>query len=173
MDQHPVLEERFMHQSPKEPDTTNRQPALNLCQNQEPDLAEPLTNNNPPLELDETMPYGNTLMPAIPAFYPAFIPVPYGFWPPDLTAPAKQEMGEMHEIVKPTPVIPKEPVKMDEVAGMSKLSIGEHVAGRMEPSALSLKLLGDSASRQSAFHLNPSVSGPDLSQSSSNAIHAV
>nr|XP_010911001.2 transcription factor MYBS3 [Elaeis guineensis] len=173
-DQLPVLEERFMHQSPpNEPDNTNPRPALNLCQNQEPELAEPLTKNNPPPELNETMPYGDTLMPAVPAFYPAFIPVPYAFWPPDLTAPAKQVMGEMHEIVKPTPVVPKEPVNLDDVAGMSKLSIGEHVAGRMEPSALSLKLLGASGSRQSAFHLNPSVSGPDLSPSSSNAIHAV
>ncbi|XP_008791498.1 transcription factor MYBS3-like [Phoenix dactylifera] len=173
MDQLPVPEERFVHQSPNEPDNANQHPALNLYQDQEPELSEHFTKNNPPQELNETVPYGNNLMSVVPAFYLASIPMPYTFWPPDLNAPAKQETGEMHEIVKPTPVVPKEAVNMDEVAGMSKLSIGEHAAGRMEPSALSLKLLGASTSRQSAFHLNPSISRPDLSQGSSNAIHAV
>lgn len=163
-----------MHQSPpNELENTNQLPALNLGQNQGPDFADSLPNN--PQELNEGVPYINTPMPGVPAFYPAFIPVPYAFWPQlNLAAPAtEEEMGETHEIVKPMPVIPKEPVNMDEVTGMSKLSIGEHVAGRMEPSALSLKLLGASTSRQSAFHLNLPSAQPDLSQGSSNAIHAV
>ncbi|XP_008794113.1 transcription factor MYBS3-like [Phoenix dactylifera] len=174
-DQIPVLEEQLMHQSPpNEPENTNQLPALNLGQNQGPELAKPLPNN-PPQDLNEGIPCSNTPVPVFPSFYPAFVPFPYTFWPPDLDASAtEEEMGETHEIVKPMPVIPpKEPVNTDEVTGMSNLSIGEHVAGRMEPSALSLKLLGASTSRQSAFHLNPSSTRPDLNQSSSNAIHAV
>ncbi|XP_010925548.1 transcription factor MYBS3 [Elaeis guineensis] len=173
-DQIPVLEEHLMHGSPpNEPENTNQLPALNHGPDQGSELAEPLLNN-PPEELNESIPYNNTPMPAVPAFYPAFIHLPYAFWPPNLAAPAtEEEMGETHEIVKPRPVIPKEPVNMDEITGMSKLSIGEHGAGRMEPSALSLKLLEASTSRQSAFHLNPSSTRPDLSQGSSNAIHAV
>lgn len=107
----------------------------------------------------------------LPAFYPSFAaPVPaVPLWNPNLTTAGKDEiMAEIHRIVKPTPV------HVDEVVSMSKLRIGEGIACLMEPTALSLTLLGASSSRQpSAFHVNPSIAVPDLNQSNSSPIHAV
>ena len=97
----------------------------------------------------------------------------YPFWPPTPVLPSKDVMAEAHEVLKPTPVLPKEPINVDEVVGMSKLSIGEGVTGRMEPSALSHKLQEASPSRQSAFHVNSTVTGADLSPSNGSPIHAV
>jgi len=58
-----------------------------------------------------------------------------------------------HEIVKPVAVHSKNPINVDELVGMSKLSIGESGQETVSTS-LSLNLLGGQ-NRQSAFHANP------------------
>ncbi|KAJ0977425.1 hypothetical protein J5N97_012899 [Dioscorea zingiberensis] len=179
MDELPVLEEQFMLQSPlNEPENQTKSPPLHISMDQESESKE-TSLQDPPAEPQENAPQYNTMsipIPMVPAFYPAFMPMPLPFWPaaPSITNPTKEEeMGETHEVLRPTPVLPKDSNHMDEVVGMSKLCIGEGGPGRIEPSALSHKLLGASSSRQSAFHINPSISGPDLSQSKTNPIHAV
>lgn len=104
----------------------------------------------------------------VPRFYPTYMPIPYPCWPPN-SAPL-EEVGSVetsnHEVLKPVPIFPKEPVNVDELVGMSHLSIGETERGHREPSPLSLKLIGEPA-RQSAFHANAPVSGSELSQGNS------
>ncbi|KAF2301146.1 hypothetical protein GH714_020416 [Hevea brasiliensis] len=96
----------------------------------------------------------------VPGFYPAYVPIPYPFWPAN-TAPLQEVKGvetSNHEVLKPVPIFPKEPVNVDELVGMSHLSIGETERGQREPSPLSLKLIGE-PSRQSAFQANASAVG--------------
>lgn len=174
MDHLPALDERVIPRSPSESEKTNQLPSLQLGQDQE---TEPMdTSSSPPQELKECcIPYGNIplpppLLPSGPMFYPALVPMPYPFWPLAPTPlPPKECVAETHEVIKPTPVLAVEPRNVDEVIGMSKLSIGEG----MEPSALSLKMVEASTSRQSAFRVNPTINGADLSPSNSSPIHAV
>lgn len=104
-----------------------------------------------------------------PAYFPPFIPFSIPLWPgyDNSTEPSKKET---HEVLKPTAVHSKSPINVDELVGMSKLSLGEPI-GHAGPSSLSLKLL-DSSSRQSAFHANPG-SGSSSMNSSGSPIHAV
>ncbi|ONK80664.1 uncharacterized protein A4U43_C01F20340 [Asparagus officinalis] len=146
MDQLQVLDEKqHMLRSPTDPDTTNHLQSLHLLQDQETEPAEKSSITLPP-EIKETVTYSNIPLPPGHTFYPtAFIPMPYPFWPPT-PAPQKAETTtETHEVLKPTPILPKESKNVDEVVGMSKLSIGEGTGSRMEPSALSLKLMDSSA----------------------------
>jgi len=75
-----------------------------------------------------------------------------------------EEAGTTHEILKPTPLNGKEVIKADDVVGMSKLSIGEASSGSMEPTALSLQLIGSMDTRQSAFHVSSPINRPELSK---------
>ncbi|KAG8476102.1 hypothetical protein CXB51_032882 [Gossypium anomalum] len=97
-----------------------------------------------------------------PAYCPPFYPFSFPYWIGYNTEPTKTDM---HEVVKPTAVHSKSPINVDELVGMSKLSLGESI-GDNGPSSLSLKL--DGSSRQSAFHANPSSRN-----SSGSPIHAV
>ncbi|PKA46823.1 Transcription factor MYB1R1 [Apostasia shenzhenica] len=138
------------------------------------DMVPQLSNPPPPPETKENILYNSTLLPVLPPIYPTLVQVKFPFWPTNLSIPVREEeMVENHEVYKPTPVLPKDPINADELVGMSKLCIREVGSGRMEPSALSIKLRETSASRQSAFHLHPSISRPDLNHRSSNVIHAV
>ncbi|KAL4341769.1 hypothetical protein GQ457_08G026320 [Hibiscus cannabinus] len=117
----------------------------------------------PPLDEDKTMDSNNSndgesvaqksesSQPCYPVVYPAYFPpfFPYSFpyWMGYNTEPTK----DTHEVVKPTAVHSKSPINVDELVGMSKLSLGETI-GESGPSSLSLKL--DGSSRQSAFHAN-------------------
>lgn len=105
-----------------------------------------------------------------PVMYPAYVaplyPYPVQFWPGYEVEPAKEEA---HEVVKPTAVHSKSPINVDELIGMSKLSLGESM-GDSKPSTLSLKLV--EGSRPSAFQANPST-GTSGMNSSHNPIHAV
>ncbi|RAL44513.1 hypothetical protein DM860_011790 [Cuscuta australis] len=100
-----------------------------------------------------------------PLVYPAYVtpiyplPIPYwqGYNSPEPTK------GERHEVLKPTAVHSKSPINVDELVGMSKLTLGESLADVKPP--LSLELV-EGSTRQSAFHAK-SVS------SSHNPIHAV
>ncbi|XP_076908448.1 transcription factor MYBS3-like [Bidens hawaiensis] len=116
---------------------------------------------------EETLKPGNNLPPIIPAFYPAYIPIPFPVWPSVMAQfdePTNNAGPDMkHRVVKPIPVLSKEPMNLDELVGMSKqLSLKDNNTGpdmkHMEPSPLSLKLLAE-PSRQSAFHAGVLVVG--------------
>jgi hypothetical protein len=81
--------------------------------------------------------------------------------------------GTTYEILRPTPLECKEGIKADNVVGMSKLSIGEANSDSMEPTALSLQIIGSMDTRQSAFHVSPPRTRPDLSKRNNSPIHAV
>ncbi|MFQ6625088.1 hypothetical protein Gotur_003246 [Gossypium turneri] len=137
-----------------------------------PSEAEAQSNDHLPIppaldEEDETMdtdksndgenihipPKPETSQPHYPALYPAyfppFFPFSLSYWMGYNTEPTKENT---HEVVKPMAVHSKIPINVDELVGMSKLSLGESIGGN-GPSSVSLKL--DGSSRQSAFHANP------------------
>ncbi|KMT11764.1 hypothetical protein BVRB_5g104680 [Beta vulgaris subsp. vulgaris] len=101
-----------------------------------------------------------------PTYVSPFYPYPVPYWTGYNPEPTK----EAHEVVKPTAVHSKSPINVDELVGMSKLSLGETI-GSGEPSSLSLKLL-DGSSRQSAFHAKPAPSSSDMN-SAGSIIHAL
>ncbi|XP_015896639.3 transcription factor MYBS3 [Ziziphus jujuba] len=104
-----------------------------------------------------------------PAYFSPFFPFSLPFWSGHDNS-TETNKKEMHEVLKPTAVHSKSPINVDELVGMSKLSLGESI-GHSGPSSLSLKLL-DGSSRQSAFHANPG-SGSSNMNSSGSPIHAV
>ncbi|KAI4303269.1 hypothetical protein MLD38_038919 [Melastoma candidum] len=107
--------------------------------------------------------------PCYPVMYPAYFspfcpfPLPALWTGYSAEAPSK----EKHEVLKPTAVHTKSPINVDELVGMSKLSLGEAM-GEPGTSSLSLKL-AEGSRRQSAFHANPMIGTSSLSSSSSNA----
>lgn len=108
----------------------------------------------------------------IPMMYPTayvspLFPFSYPYWSAYNTEPTQKET---HEVLKPTAVHSKSPINVDELVGMSKLSLGESI-GQSGSSSLSLKL-DEGSSRQSAFHANP-ASGSSGMNSSSSPIHAL
>ncbi|XP_057521256.1 transcription factor MYBS3 [Amaranthus tricolor] len=129
----------------------------------EPVLSKPEPDQSSSYPTDTSQNYYPIVYPAyVPPFYP--YPVPY--W----TSYNSEPIKETHEVVKPTAVLSKKPINVDELVGMSKLSLGETI-GSGEPSSLSLKLL-DGPSRQSAFHANPAPSSSGMN-SGGSPIHAV
>lgn len=110
--------------------------------------------------------------PCYPIIYPTYIspffPFPVPYWS-GYENGAEASKKETHEVVKPTAVHSKSPINVDELVGMSKLSLGDSI-GNAGPSPLSLKLEG--SSRQSAFHANPGSSSSNMN-SSGSPIHAV
>ncbi|KAA8540356.1 hypothetical protein F0562_024725 [Nyssa sinensis] len=167
MDPPPVPEEQFMLPPPAaETDNLNSLPSLSLS----------LKPEFEPKEADshETVTPSDKIPPVVPAFFPEFLPVPFSLWPSNADCP-EEEKGvgtSHHQVLKPIPVFRKTPVNVDELGGMSQLSLGEIETGRREPSPLSLKLLG-TPSRQSAFRASTPVNGSDISKGKSNAIQAV
>ncbi|KAE8680759.1 hypothetical protein F3Y22_tig00111366pilonHSYRG00040 [Hibiscus syriacus] len=147
----------------EEVDDANSIPSLNLSLNSEFEHGE------------ETMVRSSGLTPMVHGFFPPYVPIPYPFWPPN-PAPPNEDKGigaTQHQVLKPIPLLPKEPVNVDELVGMSRLSIGGAESGHREPSPLSLKLLLGEPSRQSAFHANAPPGGKDLSNGKTSAIQAV
>lgn len=122
------------------------------------------------VEAETQYPQGSVqiVTPAFQGFVGPPVPLPIPFW--NVFRPNPNELPPNSNIFKPRAKIPKAPVNIDELTGISQLSIGEP-AGPIEPSALSLKLL-DRPSRQSAFHTNPSLNNSSLS-SANNPIHVV
>lgn len=115
---------------------------------------------------DLTQPSYPVIYPAAAAYFPPFIPISFPLWPGYSPEPTKTE--EAHEVLKPTAVHSKTPINVDELIGISKLSLGEP-RGNAGPSSLSLNLL-DGSSRQSAFHANTGSGG---STNSSSPVQAV
>ncbi|CAN6305863.1 unnamed protein product [Urochloa humidicola] len=87
----------------------------------------------------------------LPAYFSPFMQFSVPFWPDQKDGDDPPQ--ETHEIVKPVAVHSKNPINVDELVGMSKLSIGESGQETVSTS-LSLNLLGGQ-NRQSAFHANP------------------
>uniref|UniRef100_A0A0A9D9S3 HTH myb-type domain-containing protein n=1 Tax=Arundo donax TaxID=35708 RepID=A0A0A9D9S3_ARUDO len=188
MDESPVVAEQFSFQNTQDEATSSSQlptlhlgqqkeaefakqlPTLQLRQHEESDFAEP-SLPLPDLEMNPRVPFKNMTVPTVPAFFPALVPVPLILWPPNVAN--MEEADTSHEVLKPTPLNGKEVVNADDVVGMSKLSIGEASSGSMEPSALSLQLIGSTDTRQSAFHVSPRITGPDLNKRNNSPIHAV
>ncbi|KAJ7003043.1 hypothetical protein D5086_006308 [Populus alba] len=117
---------------------------------------------------------GSSEFTVAPGFFPAYMPVPYPYWPPNTTSfeEGAGAAASHHEVLKPVPVIPKEPFIVDELVGMSHLHLGETDRHHREPSPLSLKLIGE-PSRQSAFHASAPAGGSDLSNGKASSIQAV
>jgi hypothetical protein len=103
-----------------------------------------------------------------PAYFSPFFPFPLPCWSGYNNEATKKDT---HEVLKPTAVHSTSPINVDELVGMSKLSIGEYI-GHSSQSSLSLNLL-EGYSRQSAFHANPASAGSSNINSSSSPIHAV
>ncbi|KAF6146160.1 hypothetical protein GIB67_015598 [Kingdonia uniflora] len=101
----------------------------------------------------------------IPTYFSPFVPYPLPYWPGGPETIPK----ETHKVVKPTAVHSNSPINVDELVGMSKLSLGER--SKSSPS-LSLSLQQGS-NRQSAFHANPTTETSSMNSNSSSPIHAL
>lgn len=108
----------------------------------------------------------------IPVMFPAYvspmIPVAIPYWPgpgstQDQPSTAK---SEAHEVLKPTAVHSKSPIDVDDLVGMSKLTLGDAGA----PTSLKV---GGGMSRQSAFHASNPGKRPSNMDSSHSPIPAV
>ncbi|KAG5115297.1 hypothetical protein JHK84_041410 [Glycine max] len=176
-DQPSVPEEQVLLPPPEnsQPCNEKSQPSLNLSLKSEFEPMETTSQENVQ-QTNEPMMGSNRLTPMAPhGCFPAYLPVPFPVWPSTWVHPFEEVKGGEtchHQIHKPIPVIPKEPVNVDELVGMSHLSIGEAQVRDREPSPLSIKLLGE-PSRQSAFHANVPVGSSDLNNGKDNAIQAV
>ncbi|CAA7022324.1 unnamed protein product [Microthlaspi erraticum] len=97
---------------------------------------------------------------SFPVLYPAYFSpfYPFPLWSAAyVTEPTKEET---HEILRPTAVHSKAaPINVDQLLGMSQLSLGESSQSGVSEQPLSLRLAGGSSSRQSAFHPNPASGG--------------
>lgn len=169
-----VPEEQLLPPPPesREIENTNPLPSLDLSLGSE---AEPMeaTSTEEVKENDEPQAIPSNLTPAIPGF---FLSIPYpSFWPQPTNNPEEDHKGEssqQHRVLKPTPVLRKEPVNVDELVGMSQLNLSETEKTHVFPPQLSLNLLG-APSRQSAFHASAPVSSSDLNEGKNSAIQAV
>lgn len=169
IDQAPVPEEHAPCLSTGKSENPNPAPMQHFSPEQDTGQPEP-ASSSPPDEVREDIQRFN-LPPMIPGFFPAYVPIPLSLWPSSAVAAEKEQvMVEAHEILKPTPVLPKDPASVDQLVRMSDLSLGDASAGRAEPSALSLELLG-SSTRQSAFHVSGAVKPPAPSQNNDNVVH--
>lgn len=161
---HSVPEEHELPSCQGENDKADVLPSLKLSlkpeyepmetQSEKPDNIVSASN-----DLKETGPELNELKPFVPAFYPAYMPIPYPFWAPKTASfeEVKAPETSSHKVLKPIPMLPKEPLNVEELVRMSRLSIGETERGHREPSPLSLK-----PSRLSAFHPNVQVRGSQV-----------
>ncbi|KAG8382437.1 hypothetical protein BUALT_Bualt05G0077200 [Buddleja alternifolia] len=105
-----------------------------------------------------------------PAAYvaPPFFPLSIPFWAGGGGYNAEEPLKEeTHQVVKPTAVHSKSPINVDELVGMSKLSLGESLGDSGQSSTLSLELVQGSSARPSAFHAN----NPPSATSDINSTH--
>ncbi|KAL8118673.1 transcription factor MYBS3 [Apium graveolens] len=173
----PVVEEEFvLPPITIETDKKNSLPSLGLSLKTNSESLEDAQMEDPQAEIVEDAKESATpraqaeIQQVIPSFYPAYVPVTFQLWhSASILEEGKGTETSHHEVLKPIPVLRKEPVNVDELVGMSQLSIGETDTRRMEPSALSLKLLGE-PSRQSAFHPSTPVSASDVSKGNGRSV---
>lgn len=131
-----------------------------------------------PSEIVEEMKENVTSLPEIPSvfpsFFPAYMPISFPLWRSNIAPVEEDKEAEAshHQILKPIPVLPKEPVNVNELVGLSQLSLGDASSGLVESSRLSLKLTGE-PSRQSAFHASTPVKGSGITEAKSSSFQAV
>ncbi|XP_016447763.1 transcription factor MYBS3 [Nicotiana tabacum] len=185
---HPLPEEQFMlppravesdkeHLAPSatkaiETDFADSLPSLDLSLKSDFESME--TTPTEPVEGTKPNTSTNEIPSVYPAFFPAYIPVPYSFWPSN-AVPVPEDRGaepSHHQILKPIPTVPKEPVNVDELVGMSQLTLADAGSGHIEPSPLSLKLTAE-PSRQSAFHASTPVKSSEITKGETAPIQAV
>jgi len=164
----PMEAQDFLPANPPQPEMRSDNPLPAATALDEECESMDSTNSN---EGESLPPKPDSSQSCYPVLYPAYFSPFFPFsvpWPgyDNSTEPNK----ETHEVLKPTAVHSKSPINVDELVGMSKLSLGEPI-GHAGPSSLSLKLL-DSSSRQSAFHANPGSESSTMN-SSGSPIHAV
>lgn len=159
-DQPPLPEDQFMLPPSQafDTDTSNSFPSLKLSLSQEFEPMEATSEEKVEEEAKETVAPSGEFAAAVPAFFPAFLPIPFPLWQPNAAPPEEEKTEETfhHQVLRPVPVIPKEPVNVDELVGMSQLSLGEIESSHREPPSLSLNLSG-TPSRPSAFHASTPI----------------
>nr|GMD00545.1 transcription factor MYB1R1 [Ipomoea batatas] len=175
IDPQPMPEEQFMlpPQAAVETDSADSLPSLDLSLKPDVDSMDAT-----PTELVQDTREDFTVTTEIPLVYPqfipAYIPIPFPIWPSNTVALDQDRGAETsrHQILKPIPVVPKEPVNVDELVGMSQLSLGETRSGQKDALPLSLKLTGES-SRQSAFHPRTPENSSEISKGETTPIQAL
>nr|GMC70928.1 transcription factor MYB1R1 [Ipomoea batatas] len=157
-----------------ETDHSHSLPSLELSLKPEFESME-ATPSEPVENTEENVTPSLEAPPVFPTFIPTYIPIPFPLWPSN-AVPLDEDTGadtSHHQILKPIPVVPKEPVNVDELVGMSQLSLGESISCQIEPSPLSLKLTGE-PSRQSAFHAStPLHSSSEIVKGEASPLKAV
>ena len=151
-----------------------QQPSLDLSLKSDFEPMETTSEEEIQKSKENTM-SSSGLTPMARGFFPAYVPVQFSIWPSSAAPFEEVNRAAMshHQVLKPIPLIAKEPVNVDQLVGLSQLSLAERQLRDGEPSPLSLKLLGE-PSRQSAFHANAPVGGgSDLKSGKNNAIQAV
>ncbi|KAJ1386476.1 hypothetical protein SESBI_40779 [Sesbania bispinosa] len=166
----PMVQQDFLsaNQLPAETEGNNPLPSPPPLDEECESMDSTNSNDGEPAPLK---PDDNNTQPSYPVLYPAyyspFFPFPLPYWSGYSPEPTKKE--ETHEVLKPTAVHSKSPINVDELVGMSKLSLGDSI-GDSGPSSLSRKLIEEGPSRQSAFHATPAC---DSSNMNGSIIHAV
>lgn len=128
----------------------------------------PIDSTPPPVNLEGSQ----CLYPVMfPAYVSPLIPVAIPYWPGPGSGQEQPSLvkTESHEVFKPTAVHSKSPINVDDLVGMSKLTLGESIG---DGAPASLKLVGG-LSRQSAFHANNPGPRTSKMDSNHNPIHAV
>ncbi|CAM8991963.1 hypothetical protein QQ045_006108 [Rhodiola kirilowii] len=177
VDENPLtLQQHAESQSsfPLPPVPTPQIPAVPSPKEESESMDSTTNLNNGDLSLPrlETTPTFYPVPVIVPAYVTPFFPFSVPYWPNNSTSEPSE--AKSHVVLKPTAVQPKSPINVDELLGMSKLSLGldsNSEAGPSGSSSLSLKL-SEGSSRQSAFHANPTP-GNSTVNPSSNPIHAL
>ncbi|KAL6996408.1 hypothetical protein U1Q18_006536 [Sarracenia purpurea var. burkii] len=154
-------------------DTLTSLPSLKLSLNPEFEPMEATSDEKVEEAKDTVAPSGE--IPAmVPTFFPAFLSIPFPMWTANVAHPEEGKPAETshHQVLRPIPILPKERVNVDELVGLSQLSLGDTETGHVEPPSLSLNLSGTS-SRPSAFHASIPVNGSDVRKGKDKAIQAV
>ncbi|XP_073313277.1 transcription factor MYBS3-like [Primulina huaijiensis] len=164
----PIVSRDFLSGSPQAETQSSTIPVPPPSADKERESMESENSNDHNITMvpnPDCLPYPYPLV--YPAYMAPFFPFSIPVWPGYNAEPTKEDT---HEVVKPMAVHSKKPINVDQLVGMSKLSLGESLADS-GPSTLSLKLV-EGSTRPSAFHANPA---PDSSgiNSSHSPIHAL
>ncbi|KAK6117454.1 hypothetical protein DH2020_048781 [Rehmannia glutinosa] len=165
-----VMSRDFFPMNPQQAETESTTPVPPPPMEEECESMESANSNEGEIALPKPEPSQYSYPVVYPAYVAPVFQLPIQFWPGGYKPESVKE--ETHEVVKPTAVHSKSPINVDELVGMSKLSLGESL-GDGGPSTLSLKLVEGSTTRPSAFHANNPASGTSGMNSSHNPIHAV
>ncbi|WOG86312.1 hypothetical protein DCAR_0205514 [Daucus carota subsp. sativus] len=152
----PMVSQEFLSADPTQAETQ-----VDTFQEECESMESANTSDTVPTPKPENLQY------CYPVVYPAYVPYPVPFWMGSNPGPITTDT---HEVLKPTAVHSKAPINLDQLVGMSKLSIGGSI-GKGGPSSLSVKLR-EGSSRQSAFHAKSSPASSGMN-SRKSPIHAI